>query len=100
MPVPHSLSTRTGMSAPNSLFIFAFGSWRRCFAALCTGLSVRFFHRLASFFGTLGAGFGALLAFLVDDLLRAEQFDVHLHGAIALLPSFVDDAQVSAIAVT
>src|SRR6185312_16883313 len=54
-------------------------------------LGFGFFHRLASLFGLLGAGFGTLLALLVEHLLAAEQFDERLVGAVALLPRRADD---------
>src|SRR5690242_20002297 len=63
-------------------------------------LCFRLFHGFASFRGSLGAGFGSLLAFLVEHLLASKQFNESLVSAIALLKAGTDDAEVAAITVS
>ena len=62
-------------------------------------LGFGFFHGFLGLGYSLGAGFGAFFALLVEHLLAAQQFDECLFGAIALLPCRADDAQIAAIAV-
>src|SRR5512143_2120711 len=82
-----------------ALLFFLFATLCGWLGRSCAGLRFGFFHRLAGFFGALGANFGALLAFLVEYLLAAEQFDEGLLGAVALLPSGADDAEIAAVAI-
>src|ERR1041385_3467527 len=77
-------------------FFFCFGLFGRRFASL---LGLGFFHRLLGFFGLFGTDFGTLLAFFVEDLLAAEEFDEGLVSGVALAPSCADDARVSAVAI-
>src|SRR4051812_101848 len=78
------------MAVPQKLSLF-FCGLRSAFA-----LS---FHLGLGGFDALGASFRTLFALLVKDLLSAEQLDENLLAAVALAPSGVDDAQVSALAV-
>ena len=45
------------------------------------------FHGLLGFGGFLGAGFGAFLFLLVENLLAAEKFEEGAVSAISLVPS-------------
>src|ERR1051326_3067282 len=72
------------------------------------GRTFRFAFRLAfagggcgllGFFHALGAGSGALFALGFLDLLRAQELDENLLGAIAALMAKAHDAEVSAFAI-
>src|SRR5579863_618989 len=66
-------------------------------AAIVSGLGFSVFHGFLGFGGFLGASFGALFFFLVEDLLAAQQFEKSLVGAVTLVPVGADDAGVSAL---
>src|SRR5579864_9440572 len=57
------------------------------------------FHLLANFFLALGADLRPLGALGLNHLFTAQQLDVAGCSSIALPPSFVDDAQVTAAAI-
>src|SRR5438270_12487425 len=78
------------------IFPFALGC---CGFALNLSLRFRFFHGFLGFGGFFGAGFGALLALLVQNLLAAEQLEESLVSAVTLIPVSADNAGVSAVAV-
>src|SRR5579864_9510779 len=104
MSDPHKKNQTRGPGRPRHtrfplLFPFFFFRFRLSGAGLRLLLGFGFFHRLLGFFGFFGAGFGALLALFVEDLLAAEQLDESLIGAIALLPSAANDAGVASFAI-
>src|SRR5579859_1993505 len=88
---------RSEISETRSLFFFFLllvaGAGRFAF---CRAL---FFHRLLGFVGLLGAGFGALFALFLLDLLRAQQLDVDRLAAVATAEALADDPQIAAFAV-
>jgi len=56
-------------------------------------------HRLVYLFAALGTRFCALLALLIQLVLRTEELDEGLLGSIALLEAGADDAQIAAGAI-
>src|SRR3569623_1884644 len=79
-------------------------SWKQLsglFAALFFfGLLVLFFEGGFELLALLCLNLGAFLALLVELLLGPEQFDERLFGAVALLETGADDAQVATLAST
>src|SRR4051812_12863551 len=69
------------------------------FAGVSQGLFALFFHLLARLFDALGAALGRLFLLGFERLFGSEELDESGLGAIALLPSVTDDAQVTAFAV-
>jgi len=57
-------------------------------------------HGLLHLLAPLGARFGTLLAFLVEDLLGADQLDDGLFAAVALAEAGAGDAQIDAARLT
>ena len=71
---------------------------RGFFAALFFVL-LAFFELLLEFGALLGLDLVALLTLLVELLFGAQQFDERLLGAVALLETGADNAQVAALAI-
>src|ERR1700674_4657615 len=63
-------------------------------AAVMRGLCLRLFHGLFGLFGLLGADCGTFLAFFVENLLAAQQFEESLVGAVPFIPVSTNDARV------
>src|SRR5580700_8961685 len=76
----------------------AFGRLR---SLLFAALAAAFFlgHGLLHLFAAPGPSLGALLALLVEHLLRIDQLDVDLLRAVTALKSGANDAQVAAVAI-
>jgi len=58
-----------------------------------------FFHGAFGFGGTLGAGFGSLLALFVENFFAAEEFDEGVVGSITFAESSTNDAEVATVAI-
>src|SRR5580700_7414041 len=56
-------------------------------------------HGLLHFLAALGAGFGALLALLVENLLGVDQLNDGLFATIALAEASARDAEIAAVAI-
>src|ERR1700689_2801441 len=85
----------TALRHPTLLLVFGF-FLHRFHAAIVLRLGFGIFHRLLGFGNFLGAGFGALLFFLVENFFAAQQFEERFVGTVALVPAGVDDARVTA----
>jgi hypothetical protein len=66
---------------------------------LFTALGLLLRKLLLQLFATLRTGFGTLLAFLIQHLLRPNQLNERLLGAIATLKAGADNPQIAAVAI-
>ena len=98
---PHSrISSKTAKPAPTAR---ASRTSRRSLGVGVAAASVWWGvlrHGLVDLFPALGSGFGALLALLVQLVLRTEELDEGLFGSVAFLEAGADDAEIAAGAVS
>src|SRR5579864_5742708 len=99
MVVNRSNSYRGAEAHRHTRLFFLVFFFRRLDTAVVGGLGFGLFHGFLGLSDFLGADFGALLLFLVENLLAAEKLEEGLVGAIALVPAGADDAGVSTVAV-
>ena len=61
------------------------------------GFGVGVFHRFAVFLCPFGADLGPLLAFFIEYLFAAQQFDERLFRTVALAPGGANNARIAAL---
>src|SRR6266404_969129 len=89
----HSIASRRTENLFFFLLLSALIRWD------CSALRLCLFHRLAIFFGTLRADLGPFLAFLVEHLFTAQQFDERFVGTVTFSPCGTHNAEIAALSI-